>query len=128
MLLVIILCVAAGARPQLGPSWVVIHVHACSSQVCPQFSFHPQKLNEVAASLFVSCEEAHVSEGVSILNELIIPCMHLMNNFEISKEDLDAIEVMRNRWCSYLGREDMDGRKWLLFMGRVVSGSELGKN
>ncbi|NXA93740.1 UBP28 hydrolase, partial [Melanocharis versteri] len=68
------------------------------------------KLNEVAASLFVSCEEAHVSEGMSILNELIIPCMHLMNNFEISKEDLDAIEVMRNRWCSYLGREDMDAK------------------
>ncbi|NXU10157.1 UBP28 hydrolase, partial [Pardalotus punctatus] len=68
------------------------------------------KLNEVAASLFVSCEEAHVSEGVSILNELIIPCMHLMNNFEISKEDLDAIEVMRNHWCSYLGREDMDAK------------------
>ncbi|NXB38747.1 UBP28 hydrolase, partial [Eulacestoma nigropectus] len=68
------------------------------------------KLNEVAASLFVSCEEAHVSEGVSILNELIIPCMHLMNNFEISKEDLDAIEIMRNRWCSYLGREDMDAK------------------
>ncbi|NXR29653.1 UBP28 hydrolase, partial [Cinclus mexicanus] len=68
------------------------------------------KLNEVAASLFVSCEEAHVTEGVSILNELIIPCMHLMNNFEISKEDLDAIEVMRNHWCSYLGREDMDAK------------------
>ncbi|NWY14983.1 UBP28 hydrolase, partial [Aphelocoma coerulescens] len=68
------------------------------------------KLNEVAASLFVSCEEAHVSEGVNILNELIIPCMHLMNNFEISKEDLDAIEVMRNHWCSYLGREDMDAK------------------
>ncbi|NXY26213.1 UBP28 hydrolase, partial [Atrichornis clamosus] len=68
------------------------------------------KLNEVAASLFVSCEEARVSEGVSILNELIIPCMHLMNNFEISREDLDAIEVMRNRWCSYLGREDMDAK------------------
>ncbi|XP_015505150.1 ubiquitin carboxyl-terminal hydrolase 28 isoform X5 [Parus major] len=68
------------------------------------------KLNEVAASLFVSCEEAHVSEGVSILNELIIPCMHLMNNFEISKEDVDAIEIMRNRWCSYLGREDMDAK------------------
>ncbi|XP_075377129.1 ubiquitin carboxyl-terminal hydrolase 28 isoform X7 [Mycteria americana] len=68
------------------------------------------KLNEVAASLFVSCEEARVAEGISILNELIIPCMHLMNNFEISKEDLDAIEVMRNRWCSYLGREDMDAK------------------
>ncbi|NXG78566.1 UBP28 hydrolase, partial [Baryphthengus martii] len=68
------------------------------------------KLNEVAASLFVSCEEAHVTEGISILNELIIPCMHLMNNFEISREDLDAIEVMRNRWCSYLGQEDMDAK------------------
>ncbi|KAF1498894.1 Ubiquitin carboxyl-terminal hydrolase 28, partial [Megadyptes antipodes antipodes] len=68
------------------------------------------KLNEVAASLFVSCEEALVAEGITILNELIIPCMHLMNNFEISKEDLDAIEVMRNRWCSYLGREDMDAK------------------
>ncbi|XP_030320686.1 ubiquitin carboxyl-terminal hydrolase 28 isoform X5 [Calypte anna] len=68
------------------------------------------KLNELAASLFVSCEEAHVAEGISILNELIIPCMHLMNNFDISKEDLDAIEVMRNCWCSYLGREDMDAK------------------
>ncbi|NXG20015.1 UBP28 hydrolase, partial [Grallaria varia] len=68
------------------------------------------KLNEVAASLFVSCEEARVSEGVCILNELIIPCMHLMNSFNISREDLDAIEVMRNHWCSYLGREDMDAK------------------
>ncbi|NXW36647.1 UBP28 hydrolase, partial [Phaetusa simplex] len=68
------------------------------------------KLNEVAAALFVSCEEARVAEGIGILNELIIPCMHLLNNFEISKEDLDAIEVMRNRWCSYLGREDMDAK------------------
>ncbi|NXK86233.1 UBP28 hydrolase, partial [Formicarius rufipectus] len=68
------------------------------------------KLNEVAASLFVSCEEARVSEGVSILNELIIPCMHLMNNFDISREDLDAIEVMRSHWCSYLEREDMDAK------------------
>ncbi|XP_021231725.1 ubiquitin carboxyl-terminal hydrolase 28 [Numida meleagris] len=66
------------------------------------------KLNEMASSLFVSCEEARVAEGISILNELIIPCMHLINNFDISREDMDAIEVMRNRWCSYLGREDMD--------------------
>ncbi|NXT28539.1 UBP28 hydrolase, partial [Syrrhaptes paradoxus] len=68
------------------------------------------KLNEVAASLFVSREEARVAEGINILNELIIPCMHLMSSFEISKEDLDAIEVMRNCWCSYLGREDMDAK------------------
>ncbi|XP_065508108.1 ubiquitin carboxyl-terminal hydrolase 28 isoform X2 [Caloenas nicobarica] len=68
------------------------------------------KLNEVAAALFVSAEDARVAEGVGILNELIIPCMHLMNSFDISKEDLDALEAMRSRWCSYLGREDMDAR------------------
>ncbi|XP_062464511.1 ubiquitin carboxyl-terminal hydrolase 28 isoform X3 [Pezoporus occidentalis] len=77
------------------------------------------KLNEVAASMFVSCEEARVTEGISILNELIIPCMHLMNNFEISREDMDAIEVMRNRWCSYLGCEDMDA-KLQMRLGEVL--------
>lgn len=74
-----------------------------------------------------------MAEGISILNELIIPCMHLMNSFEISKEDLDAIEVMRNRWCSYLGREDMDGREpgltfSVLCVGRAASRSELERN
>ncbi|NWQ64616.1 UBP28 hydrolase, partial [Neopipo cinnamomea] len=84
------------------------------------------KLNEVAASLFVSSEEARVSEGVSILNELIIPCMHLMNNFDVSREDLDAIEVMRNHWCSYLGREDMDAKLQLKLgelLPRLLDGS-----
>ncbi|NXL48307.1 UBP28 hydrolase, partial [Podilymbus podiceps] len=84
------------------------------------------KLNEVAASLFVSCEDARVAEGMSILNELIIPCMHLMNSFEISREDLDAIEVMRNRWCSYLGREDMDAKLQLKLgelLPRLLDGS-----
>ncbi|XP_073176621.1 ubiquitin carboxyl-terminal hydrolase 28 isoform X2 [Lepidochelys kempii] len=66
------------------------------------------KLNEMAAALFVSNTEADVLEGINILNELIIPCMHLIINNDISKDDLDAIEVMRNRWCSYLGQEDMD--------------------
>ncbi|NWH56470.1 UBP28 hydrolase, partial [Geococcyx californianus] len=77
------------------------------------------KLNEVAASLFVSCKEACVAESISILNELIIPCMHLMNTFEVSKEDLDAIEVMRNHWCSYLGREDM-GAKQQMKLGELL--------
>lgn len=65
----------------------------------------------MAASLFVSREEACVAQGISIVNESVIPCMHLMNDCEICREDLDAIQVMRNLWCSYLGREDMDGRE-----------------
>ncbi|NXL88078.1 UBP28 hydrolase, partial [Alectura lathami] len=84
------------------------------------------KLNELASSLFVSCEEAHVAEGISILNELIIPCMHLINNFDISREDMDAIEAMRNRWCSYVGREDMDASLQLRLgelLPRLLDGS-----
>ncbi|KAJ6653957.1 hypothetical protein lerEdw1_007589 [Lerista edwardsae] len=65
------------------------------------------KLNETAATLFESSNELRVAEGVSLLNEQIIPCMHLMINNSISQDDLDAIEVMRSRWCSYLGK-DMD--------------------
>lgn len=39
------------------------------------------------------------------MNELIIPCIHLIINNDISKDDLDAIEVMRKHWCSYLGQD-----------------------
>ncbi|NXN14373.1 UBP28 hydrolase, partial [Indicator maculatus] len=77
------------------------------------------KLNEMAASLFVSHEEACVAQSISILNESVIPCMHLMNDFEICREDMDAIQVMRNVWCSYLGREDMD-EKLQLKLGELL--------
>ncbi|NXF89343.1 UBP28 hydrolase, partial [Eubucco bourcierii] len=77
------------------------------------------KLNEVAASLFVSREEACVAQGISIVNESVIPCMHLMNDCEICREDLDAIQVMRNLWCSYVGREDMD-EKLQLKLGELL--------
>ncbi|XP_048368947.1 ubiquitin carboxyl-terminal hydrolase 28 isoform X3 [Sphaerodactylus townsendi] len=65
------------------------------------------RLNDAAATLFESCNEVYVAEGVNHLNELIIPCMHLITSNDISRDDLDAIEIMRSRWCSYLGK-DMD--------------------
>ncbi|XP_066564549.1 ubiquitin carboxyl-terminal hydrolase 28 isoform X3 [Amia ocellicauda] len=65
------------------------------------------ELNEKAATLFKSGEDSDVMEGMSIMNDMVIPCMHLMISNDISQEDLDAIEVMRSRWCSYLG-QDMD--------------------
>lgn len=67
-----------------------------------------QELNENAAGLFDSGEDSDVVEGMSIMNDLVIPCMHLMISNDICQEDLDAIEIMRDRWCSYLGT-DMDG-------------------
>lgn len=49
-----------------------------------------------------------MAEGVTIMNECVIPCMHLMVRDSVSQEDLDVIELIRNCWCSYLG-QDMDG-------------------
>lgn len=46
-----------------------------------------------------------MAEGITVMNELIIPCIHLIVNNDISKEDLDAIETMRKHWCSYLGQD-----------------------
>ncbi|XP_051895687.1 ubiquitin carboxyl-terminal hydrolase 28 isoform X3 [Pristis pectinata] len=65
------------------------------------------ELNAHAAHLFESGNESDVAEGLSIMNDLVIPCMHLIVTNELSKEDLAAVEMMRNHWCSYLG-EDMD--------------------
>ncbi|XP_032084994.1 ubiquitin carboxyl-terminal hydrolase 28 isoform X3 [Thamnophis elegans] len=63
------------------------------------------RLNDAAAALFESGDGKEVDEGVSVLNELIIPCMHLIMSNHVSRDDLDAIEVMRSRWCAYLGKD-----------------------
>ncbi|XP_061103968.1 ubiquitin carboxyl-terminal hydrolase 28 [Conger conger] len=80
------------------------------------------ELNERAATLFRSGEESDVAEGVGIINEAVIPCMHLMIRDSISPEDLDAIEEMRSRWCSYLGQEmdDILQEKLSEFLPRIL--------
>ncbi|KAM3922640.1 ubiquitin carboxyl-terminal hydrolase 28 isoform 2-T2 [Leptodactylus fuscus] len=62
-------------------------------------------INDMAAKMFESHDEDRISEAISIMNDLIIPCMHLIFNNKISEEDLAAIEEMRSRWCSYLGQD-----------------------
>nr|XP_046178667.1 ubiquitin carboxyl-terminal hydrolase 25-like isoform X3 [Oncorhynchus gorbuscha] len=62
------------------------------------------KLNENAAGMFESGEEPEVSNGLSIMNELVVPCIPLLLIHDID-EDLLSVEDMRNRWCSYLGQE-----------------------
>ncbi|XP_039549635.1 ubiquitin carboxyl-terminal hydrolase 28 isoform X2 [Pimephales promelas] len=66
-----------------------------------------KELNENGATLFKSQDENNVAEAVTIMNECVIPCMHLMVRDSVSQEDLDVIELIRNCWCSYLG-QDMD--------------------
>nr|DBA16254.1 TPA: hypothetical protein GDO54_003666 [Pyxicephalus adspersus] len=63
------------------------------------------ELNDMAAKMFESQEEVRVSEGLAIMNDLIIPCMHLFVDNKVSKEDIEAIEEMRSHWCSYLGQD-----------------------
>ncbi|KAJ7996082.1 hypothetical protein DPEC_G00233380 [Dallia pectoralis] len=62
------------------------------------------KLNENAAGMFESAEEPEVNKGLSIMNELVVPCIPLLLVHDTEK-DLLAVEDMRNRWCSYLGQE-----------------------
>ncbi|XP_066463016.1 ubiquitin carboxyl-terminal hydrolase 28 isoform X2 [Eleutherodactylus coqui] len=78
-------------------------------------------LNEMAAKMFESRVEEQISEGITIMNDLIIPCMHLIFN-KISEEDLAAIEEMRSRWCSYLGQDIDDNLQQKLgqFLPRLL--------
>ncbi|KAJ8394682.1 hypothetical protein AAFF_G00042820 [Aldrovandia affinis] len=63
------------------------------------------RLNEHAAALFESGEEPEVNSGLSIMNELVVPCIPLLLVDEMEEKDMVAVEDMRNRWCSYLGQE-----------------------
>ncbi|XP_066501252.1 ubiquitin carboxyl-terminal hydrolase 28 [Hoplias malabaricus] len=66
-----------------------------------------KELNQNAAMLFKSGEESDVEEAVTIMNDCVIPCMHLMVRESISQEDMEVIETIRDRWCSYL-EQDLD--------------------
>ncbi|XP_045139560.1 ubiquitin carboxyl-terminal hydrolase 28 isoform X1 [Echinops telfairi] len=83
------------------------------------------ELNAEAASLFETNDDPSVLEGISVMNELIIPCIHLIINNDISKDDLDAIEVMRNHWCSYLGQDIAENLQLCLgeFLPRLLDPS-----
>ncbi|XP_059506118.1 ubiquitin carboxyl-terminal hydrolase 25 isoform X3 [Stegostoma tigrinum] len=63
------------------------------------------KLNEHAAALFESGDDQDVEEGLTTMNELVVPCLPLLLVDEMEEKDIVAVEDMRNRWCSYLGQE-----------------------
>ncbi|XP_038657304.1 ubiquitin carboxyl-terminal hydrolase 25 isoform X3 [Scyliorhinus canicula] len=63
------------------------------------------KLNERAAALFESGDDQEVEEGLTTMNELVVPCLPLLLVDEMEEKDIVAVEDMRNRWCSYLGQE-----------------------
>ncbi|KAK3555596.1 hypothetical protein QTP86_025665 [Hemibagrus guttatus] len=81
-----------------------------------------EELNENAATLFKSGEDSDVEEGVTIMNDCVIPCMHLMVRDSITQEDMDAIDAIRSHWCSYLGQDmdEMQQEKLSEFLPRVL--------
>ncbi|XP_046724189.1 ubiquitin carboxyl-terminal hydrolase 28 isoform X2 [Silurus meridionalis] len=81
-----------------------------------------KELNENAATLFKSGEESDVEEGVTIMNDCVIPCMHLMVRDSVTQEDMDAIEAIRSHWCSYLGQDmdELQQEKLSEFLPRVL--------
>ncbi|XP_015225671.1 PREDICTED: ubiquitin carboxyl-terminal hydrolase 28-like [Cyprinodon variegatus] len=83
-------------------------------------------LNDSASRLFCSGEESKVEEALSIMDEAVIPCLHLMSrDTALSQEDRDAMENIRSHWCCCLG-QDMDDSlqvKLSELLPRVLDGS-----
>ncbi|XP_034744925.1 ubiquitin carboxyl-terminal hydrolase 28 isoform X3 [Etheostoma cragini] len=83
-------------------------------------------LNESASRLFCSGEETNVEEGIAIMDEAVIPCLHLMSrDSALSHEDRDAMESIRSHWCCCLGQDMDDSLQVKLgeFLPRVLDGS-----
>ncbi|XP_022616558.1 ubiquitin carboxyl-terminal hydrolase 28 isoform X2 [Seriola dumerili] len=83
-------------------------------------------LNESASRLFCSGEESKVEEGVAIMDEVVIPCLHLMSrDSALSQEDRDAMESIRSHWCCCLGQDMDDSLQVKLgeLLPRVLDGS-----
>uniref|UniRef100_A0A8C8HGM7 ubiquitinyl hydrolase 1 n=1 Tax=Oncorhynchus tshawytscha TaxID=74940 RepID=A0A8C8HGM7_ONCTS len=77
----------------------------------------------IPCSTLLSGEVSDVEEGMIIMNEAVIPCMHLMSRPDmVSQEDLDTMEAVRNHWCSYLGVDLDDSLQEKLgeFLPRVL--------
>ncbi|KAK5887245.1 hypothetical protein CesoFtcFv8_015866 [Champsocephalus esox] len=83
-------------------------------------------LNDSASQLFCSGDQHSVEEGVSIMEEAVIPCLHLMSREQSpTREDRDAMESIRSHWCCCLGRDMEDSLQEKLgeFLPRVLDGS-----
>nr|XP_043898471.1 ubiquitin carboxyl-terminal hydrolase 28 isoform X3 [Solea senegalensis] len=83
-------------------------------------------LNESASRLFGSGEESKVEEGVAIMDDAVIPCLHLMSrDSALSQDDRDAMESIRSHWCCCLGQDMEDSLQVKLgeLLPRVLDGT-----
>ncbi|XP_029030376.1 ubiquitin carboxyl-terminal hydrolase 28 isoform X2 [Betta splendens] len=83
-------------------------------------------LNDRASRLFCSGEESKVEEAVAIMDDAVIPCLHLMSrDSALLQEDREAMESIRSHWCCCLGQDMDDSLQVKLgeFLPRVLDGS-----
>lgn len=65
-------------------------------------------LNLSASRLFCSGDEDKVKEALSIMDEVVIPCLHLMSrDSALGQEERETLENIRSHWCCCLS-QDMD--------------------
>ncbi|XP_072303008.1 ubiquitin carboxyl-terminal hydrolase 28 [Eucyclogobius newberryi] len=65
-------------------------------------------LNENASRSFCSGEEDKVTEALAVMDESVIPCLHLMSrDAALSQDDRETLESIRSHWCCCLSH-DMD--------------------
>ncbi|XP_032826770.2 ubiquitin carboxyl-terminal hydrolase 25-like isoform X2 [Petromyzon marinus] len=80
-----------------------------------------RRVNEACALTFGTGDVAQATRSLAVMTELVLPAMALLaplgssceggdagDEAAVAREsDLCAVELMRDRWCSYLGRDDM---------------------
>uniref|UniRef100_A0A3B4A0L9 Ubiquitin carboxyl-terminal hydrolase n=1 Tax=Periophthalmus magnuspinnatus TaxID=409849 RepID=A0A3B4A0L9_9GOBI len=81
-----------------------------------------QTLNESASRWFCCGEEDKVTEALALMDECVIPCLHLMSRDPaLTQEDRDTLESIRSHWCCCLS-QDMNSLQVKLgeFLPRVL--------
>uniref|UniRef100_A0A3B3ZZL2 Ubiquitin carboxyl-terminal hydrolase n=1 Tax=Periophthalmus magnuspinnatus TaxID=409849 RepID=A0A3B3ZZL2_9GOBI len=63
-------------------------------------------LNESASRWFCCGEEDKVTEALALMDECVIPCLHLMSRDPaLTQEDRDTLESIRSHWCCCLSQD-----------------------
>ena len=65
-------------------------------------SFSPQRVNDVAARWFEGDER--VKDALKLMTGPILSCVSVLSNTSF-QEDQCVIEEVREKWCSFLGKE-----------------------
>jgi len=67
-------------------------------------------VNDEACRLFESGDILDAEQGYSLMKEFVIPTLPSISDTDF-EEDLLMAESLREKWCTYVGQPDIEGRK-----------------